>query len=150
MVQMDVVRASNSSLVKSHPLVAVFVGGTSGIGEYTIKALAATHAKQGQGLRLYIVGRNADAAEKTISDCTRVCPEGDFRFVKAGDLALLKDVDSVCAEIVRMEEGSAKGGAARVDLLLLTQAYFSFDSRIGMGHRCRISVPLPLSPADSS
>ena len=134
MVQIDVVRSSNSSLVQSHPLVAIFVGGTSGIGEYTVKALA-THAKQGQGLRLYIVGRNSDAAEMTISDCTRLCPEGDFRFVKAGDLALLKDVDLVCAEIMRMEEESVEGRPARVDLLVLTQAYFSFDARKGTEYR---------------
>ena len=140
MVQIDAVRSSNSLLVKSHPLVAVFVGGTSGIGEYTVKALA-THAKQGQGLRLYIVGRNADAAEKTISDCTRLFPEGDFRSVKAGDLALLRDVDLVCAEIMRMEEESFTGGPARVDLLVLTQAYFSFDARKGMEHRYLSSVP---------
>jgi NAD(P)-dependent dehydrogenase (short-subunit alcohol dehydrogenase family) len=133
MVQIDVVRSCNSTLVKTQPLVAVFVGGTSGIGELTIRALAATHSNQGKGLRLYIVGRNADAAQKTISECTRVCPGGNFRFVQAEDLALLEDVDKVCAEIIRIEEDeNANGGTARVDLLVMTQALLNFQPRRGI------------------
>jgi NAD(P)-dependent dehydrogenase (short-subunit alcohol dehydrogenase family) len=132
-VQIDVVRSCNSTLIKTQPLVAVFVGGTSGIGEYTIRALAAAHSDQGKGLRLYIVGRNADAARATISDCVRVCPGGQFRFVQAEDLALLKDVDRVCAEIIRIEEDeNVKGGTARVDLLVMSQAYLSFEPRRGI------------------
>ncbi|MCJ1421511.1 hypothetical protein MMC32_007875 [Xylographa parallela] len=125
MVQIDVVRSCNSTLVKTQPIVAVFVGGTSGIGENTIRALATTHSDQGKGLRLYIVGRNADAAKKIISECARVCPIGQFKFVQAGDLSLLKDVDHVCSEITRMEEDdNANGGSARVDLLVMSHAYF--------------------------
>ncbi len=133
MVQIDVVRSRISTLIKSQPLVAVFVGGTSGIGEYTIRALAATHSNQGKGLRLYIVGRNANAAQKITSDCIRACPEGQFRFVQAGDLALLREVDRVCAEVMRIEQAeSAHGGSARVDLLVMSQAIFSFEPRRGM------------------
>lgn len=53
--------------------------------------------------------------------------------MRAEDLALLKDVDRVCAEIVRMEEGeNAEGGdGARVDLLVMSQAYLSFEARRG-------------------
>ncbi len=72
MVQIDVVRSCISTLVKSQPLVTVFVGGTSGIGQYAIRALAATHSNQGKGLRVYIVGRNAEATEKTVADCLRL------------------------------------------------------------------------------
>ena len=133
MVQIDVVRSGISTLVQTQPLVAVFIGGTSGIGEYAIHALAATHSNQGKGLRVHIVGRNAKAAEKTISDCLRVCPRGQFRFLQAKDLALLKDVDRVCAEITRVEEDeNANGGPARVDLLVMTQAYLTFESRRGI------------------
>ena len=132
MVHLDVVRAANSALVKSQPLVAVFVGGTSGIGEQTIYALAATHAEKGKGLRLYIVGRNAAAAQKIISECTRLCPGGSFRFVQAKDLALLEDVDRICAEIIRIEEDeNANGGTARVDLLVMSQALVNFQPRTG-------------------
>ncbi|KAK9321583.1 hypothetical protein V1517DRAFT_170511 [Lipomyces orientalis] len=130
MVHIEVVRSCNSTLVKKQPLVAVFVGGTAGIGESSVRALAATHSVQGKGLRLYIVGRNADAAEKIISDCVRICPVGQFRFVPAEDLALLKDVDRVCAEIVRAEENENKyGETARLDILVMSQGYISFEPR---------------------
>ena len=133
MVKLDVVKSCNTALVKAQPLVAVFVGSTSGIGEYSVRALAARHADQGRGLRLYIVGRNAEAAKKSITDCSNLCPNGRFRFVKAEDLALLRDVDRVCAEIVRLEEGeSPRGRPPRVDLLVMTQAIFNFQPRKGV------------------
>ena len=132
MVQLDIVRSSNKTLINSQPLVAVFVGGTSGICEYTARALANTHGTQGKGLRLYIVGRNTSSAERIIAECSRTCPNGDFRFVQAGNLALLKDVDSACAEILRLEEAEkAKGGHARIDLLYMSQAYVAFNGREG-------------------
>lgn len=143
MVQIGVVRSCNSTLISTQPLVAVFVGGTSGIGEYTIQALAATHSDQGRGLRLYIVGRNGNAAEKTISECVRICPGGQFRFVQAKDLALLKDVDRVCNEITRIErDENTNGGTACVDLLVMSQAYLTFEKRRGNS-----SPLLPSSPA---
>ncbi|MCJ1393101.1 hypothetical protein MMC18_005973 [Xylographa bjoerkii] len=135
MVQIDAVRSCNSTLINTQPLVAVFVGGTSGIGENTIRALATNHSDQGKGLRLYIVGRNVDAAKKIIAECVRLCPVGQFRFVQAGDLALLKDVDRVCSEITRIEEDqNTNGEPARVDLLVMSQAGFplSFQPRNGI------------------
>ena len=122
MVQIGVVRFSNATLIKSQPLVAVFVGGMSGIGEHTIHALAATHVDRGKGLHLYIVGRNADAGGKIILDCARVCPSGHFFFMRADDLSLLKDVDRVCAEIIQGEKDE-NGNGARVDLLIMSQAF---------------------------
>ena len=133
MVQLDIVRSSVSTLVKSQPLVAVFVGGTSGIGEYTVKALAAKCSDSRQGLHVYIVGRNTEAAKKTISECSRLCQRGKFDFVQAKDLALLKDVDRVCAEITSLEEKETPaGGDARVDLLVMSQAFLSFEPRRGI------------------
>ena len=132
MVRFDIVQSSNKTLINTQPLVAVFVGGTSGIGEYTIRALANTHGTQGKGLRLYIVGRNTSAAENIIAECTRTCPGADFRFIRAGNLALLKDVDSACAEIIRLEEAEkAKGRSARIDMLYMSQGYVAFNGREG-------------------
>ena len=150
MVQIDVVRSCNSSLVKTQPLVAVFVGGTGGIGEFTIRALAATHADQGKGLRLYIVGRNADAAKKISSDCAQICPGGQFRFVQAQDLALLTDVDRVCAEIIQSEENEgANSGNARVDLLVMSQAFTLFQPRKGTSSPSVLQFPGLFSLASS-
>jgi NAD(P)-dependent dehydrogenase (short-subunit alcohol dehydrogenase family) len=100
MVSIDIVRSCNASLVTRQPLVAIFTGGTAGIGSYAIQALAA-HAKHGKGLRLYIVGRNEEAGKKITAECLLLCPTAQFRFVQANDLALLRDVDRVCAEITR-------------------------------------------------
>ena len=135
MVQIDLVQSSISDLVKSQPLVAVFIGGTSGIGQFTIKALAANHGSNGKGIRVYIVGRNAAAAENTIAECRRTCPSGQFVFVKARDLSLLGDVDSVCAEIIELEEiNNSDGGSPRIDILVMSQHYFPllFEPRHGM------------------
>lgn len=70
MVKLQAIRAGNSKLVNSQSLVAVVVGGTSGIGEFTLRALVSSHLAKGNGLCIYIVGRNAEAAKKIISDCT--------------------------------------------------------------------------------
>jgi NAD(P)-dependent dehydrogenase (short-subunit alcohol dehydrogenase family) len=129
-IPLDVVRASNAELVQRQPLVAVFVGGTSGIGEYSVLALARTHGTSGKGLRLYIVGRNEKAAERTIAECRQICPAGHFEFVKANDLALLKDVDDVCARLIKIEE-EVSGGTAKIDILVMTQAYLSLEPRNG-------------------
>ena len=134
MVHIDVVHTSISDLVKSRPLVAVFVGGTSGIGEFTIQALATTHGHNGKGIRAYIVGRNAAAAEKTIAECRNTCPSGEFIFVKAKDLSLLDDVDRVCTEIIELEDkNKADGEVPRIDILVMSQHYFPllFEPRNG-------------------
>lgn len=133
MVQLDLVQSSNASLV-SQPLVAVFIGGTSGIGAHTIRSLASTHGKVGKGLRAYIIGRNAEAAGGIIIECQKSCPTGQFRFIRANDLALMKDVDLVCAELSEIEkrEAAATGDTPRIDILVQTQANFKpFDPRNG-------------------
>jgi NADP-dependent 3-hydroxy acid dehydrogenase YdfG len=55
MVALDTVRASNSSL-KSLPanLVAIFVGGTSGIGLYTARELVRNTTSP----HIYLIGRS--------------------------------------------------------------------------------------------
>lgn len=114
--------------------MAVFVGATSGIGRNTFRALATTHGEEGKGLRAYIIGRNAKAAEELISECQKICPTGEFRFLRANDLALIKDVDTVCAEIIKLEEKDAKstGETPRIDILVQSQANFKpFDPRNG-------------------
>lgn len=114
--------------------MAVFVGGTSNIGAHTIKSLAATHGENGKGLRAYIVGRNDKAAEDVISECQKSCPNGKFRFIKVHDIGLMKEVDSVCAELIRVEEREAAvvGETARIDILIQTQANFKpWDPRLG-------------------
>lgn len=129
MVQLDVVRACEKELINKQSITAVFVGGTSGIGEYSLRALAALHGSSGHGLRVYLVGRNQNAANTIIADCRRLCPTGDFNFVRASDLASLREVDRVCKEITTSVEDSA-GQSVSIDLLVMSQAFFAFGSKL--------------------
>lgn len=96
MVQLQHVVASNELIAAAFPegLVAVFVGGTSGIGEYTLKAFAKYVPKP----RVYLVGRSQESADRIIAECEQLSPEGRFEFIKA-DIGLLKGVDEVCRHI---------------------------------------------------
>jgi len=100
MVSLSEVIASNGRVAKSLPsgLVAVFVGGTSGVGEYTVKAFARYATKP----RVYIIGRSQDAATRIIRECQKANPDGTFEFIKA-DVSLIKTVDDVCGQIKSKE-----------------------------------------------
>lgn len=158
MVNLDDVRTANSSLVQRQPLVAVFTGGTGGIGLSTLKSLAATHSNSGKGLRVYITGRNQNATEKIIADCLTVCPQGDFRFIQVADLSLLRDVDRACEEIIKAEKACAKPGEVpRVDMLFMSQGELSLkpyttdaneglESRVSLLYYSRMKTILNLLP----
>jgi NADP-dependent 3-hydroxy acid dehydrogenase YdfG len=100
MVGLTDVVASNNRIISAFPdgLVAVFVGGTSGVGEYTVQALAKYAFKP----RVYIVGRSEEAAERIIKECQQLNPGGKFEFIKA-DVSHLKSVDDVCRQIKSKE-----------------------------------------------
>ncbi|KAI1630437.1 hypothetical protein EDD37DRAFT_619589 [Exophiala viscosa] len=127
MVQLRTVHAHNAAIFQSRPIVAVFAGATAGIGEATLRALAAAHGTTGKGLRVYIVGRKREAFQRIVSDCTRLCPAGQFNFVLSPDLSLLTNVDKACAEITKAEQENAKGEQARIDILCMSQGDFNFD-----------------------
>ncbi|KAK4941277.1 hypothetical protein LTR10_018813 [Elasticomyces elasticus] len=128
-VSLSTVQASNAAFLESvtEPIVGVFVGGNSGVSEYALRALVSTTAsvskKKGHApdLRLYIVGRNAKAADAIISDCRKLVPSAKLTFVKAEDLSLIKDVDRVCNEIVSMEKAESPNTTPRIDLLYMSQ-----------------------------
>lgn len=132
MVKLQAIRAGNSKLVNSQSLVAVVVGGTSGIGEFTLRALVSSHLAKGNGLCIYIVGRNAEAAKKIISDCTAKCPEGQYRFIQAMDLSLLQNVDKVAGEIIQhQQQNTSDSSGPRVDMLFMTQGGLYLTPRQG-------------------
>ncbi|KAK0851328.1 hypothetical protein LTR02_003270 [Friedmanniomyces endolithicus] len=129
MVQLSAVESANLALAQSRPLVAVFVGATSGIGEYTLLALARAHGKTGKGLRVYLVGRSAASAKSIIAECQRLCPSGDFRFVQVDTLNLLQGTDECCKHITKMETAEPFGGGeARIDILCMTQGFVRFGA----------------------
>ena len=113
-IPLFVVKASNASLRKLGPgLVALFVGGTSGIGETTLRALA----RHTSGARIYIVGRNREAADKIKSEV-----DAHVEFLKA-DVSLLGEVDRVCDIIRKKEE--------MINLMVLSAGYLSLQGRNG-------------------
>ncbi|KAL9048041.1 MAG: hypothetical protein Q9162_007877 [Coniocarpon cinnabarinum] len=129
MVRIEEVRRVNTALVQKQPLTAVCVGATSGIGRFTVQALIALHAEQkGTGLRVYIVGRNQSKGDELVSECQDVCPDGRFTFIQATDLALISDVDEVCAKIAENENATTQ---PKIDLLMLTQGGLAFGERQG-------------------
>ena len=109
MVTLDQIRSSNARIVDCLPtsMVAVFAGGTSGIGEATMKEFA----KRTSQPRIYFIGRSEQTARHIENELRSLNPAGDYRFIKA-DLSLLHDVDRVCQEIRSQEP--------RINLLFLT------------------------------
>ncbi|KAF9887243.1 hypothetical protein FE257_010371 [Aspergillus nanangensis] len=109
MVDLTQVRSSNSALKTSQndAFVAVFVGATSGIGEYTAKQLASSVQKP----TIHIVGRNAEAGSRILEELKTANPQGTFNFIQS-DVSLLRNVDEVCAVIKQKEQA--------VDLLFIT------------------------------
>lgn len=119
MVSLQTVRASNSRLKDLGPgLVAVFVGGTSGIGESTAREFVRNTVQP----RVYLVGRNETQASKIINELQTLNPEGQIKFVKS-DVSLLRSVDAVCEEVKAHEK--------KVNLLFMTAGIISLKGRDG-------------------
>ncbi|KAL4907240.1 hypothetical protein BDW74DRAFT_189752 [Aspergillus multicolor] len=112
MVSINLVRASNAAL-KSQPsrITALFVGGTSGIGLSTLRALA--RHTDGRALTAYIVGRSETRAKSVLADLQTLNPSARFNFIEA-DVSLIKNVDRACKTVL----GKEKGG--KLDLLFMT------------------------------
>lgn len=117
MVTLDLVKASNARIASSLPsgLVAVFVGGTSGLGEYTLRKFA----RYSDRARIYIVGRSEAAAAKIISECKDSGSTAEFTF-RAYDISLLRNVDIVCDTIKQKEK--------TINILVQSQGTFDFSS----------------------
>ena len=102
MVHNSTVKSSNASIASSLPseVVAVFVGGTSGIGKYTLKELA----RQAKKPRIYEIGRSQEAWDHIEAECTQINSEGQYVFIE-GDMSLLRNVDGLCKQI--LDKGKA-------------------------------------------
>ncbi|KAL8692799.1 MAG: hypothetical protein Q9218_002240 [Villophora microphyllina] len=101
MVALSEIQSSNARIASTLPagLVAVFVGGTSGIGETALKQFA-KHARQP---RIYYVGRSQEAADRIAKTCKELNADGQYIFIKA-DTSLIRNVDVVCQTIKSKEK----------------------------------------------
>lgn len=116
-------RTSNAELVGSLPgePVAVFVGGTSGIGQ----GMAETFAQWRSGrAHIVIVGRNEAAAKEVISHFPKVPASEEGRwtheFVKC-DATLMKEVKRASDEILARHR--------KINFLVMSPGYFSSSGR---------------------
>jgi NAD(P)-dependent dehydrogenase (short-subunit alcohol dehydrogenase family) len=116
MPTLDAVRAHNASLSSLPPLVAVFVGGTSGIGLYTARELARTTTSP----HIYLIGRNPTAAASITTELKAINASSKISFIQK-DVSLLKNVDEACQEIKNKEK--------HVNLLFMTCGTFVFTGR---------------------
>ncbi|CAD0107670.1 unnamed protein product [Aureobasidium uvarum] len=117
MVGLDLIRKANSSSGSRllNP-VALFVGGTSGIGRSTLRQLALnTNAPTA-----YIVGRSEDSAKAVLKELRQINPLGSFNFIKA-DVSLISNVDKACESIMQREKA--------LDLLFMTPGGLSLVGR---------------------
>ena len=119
MVSYKEIQASNALINDATaPRIAVFVGGTSGIGKLTIRALVAT----GASVRIYLVGRKSsqERMHAFIQDLHAINPKAEVIWTE-GEVALLAETKRVCEAI--------KSKESRVDLLFLTAGYAPFGTR---------------------
>jgi NADP-dependent 3-hydroxy acid dehydrogenase YdfG len=100
MVTLSDVEASNSRISTTLParMVVVFVGATSGIGEYTMKAFAQHTITP----KIYFIDRSQDAANRILAELQELNPKGEYIIIKS-DVALLKNVGDVCQQILAQE-----------------------------------------------
>ncbi|KAK7181260.1 hypothetical protein DPSP01_003346 [Paraphaeosphaeria sporulosa] len=119
MVAYKDIQASNASINDANaPRVAVFVGGTSGIGQLTLRALVAT----GTSLRIYLIGRpsSEERSRRFIQELQTVNASAEVIWVEA-DVSLLAEGKKACEHI--------KSRESRIDLLFLTTGYSPFGVR---------------------
>ncbi|KAK0220161.1 hypothetical protein IW262DRAFT_1243612, partial [Armillaria fumosa] len=105
----------NASWLPSYTPVALFVGGTSGIGEAIVKALAYYTSAR---VHLIIVGRNRSAAKKTFASISNTTenPESLLRQFIYCDATLMTNIEILAKQV--------SGVVSRINLLVLSLGYF--------------------------
>jgi NAD(P)-dependent dehydrogenase (short-subunit alcohol dehydrogenase family) len=137
MVNLTQIRASNAQIDEaSAPRVAIFVGGTSGIGKLTLGAIA----KLGTNFKAYVVGRKeSKAAFETFAESLRLAnTNADIVWIE-GQVSLLFEVKRICDHIKTLESS--------IDLLFMTTGYAPLG-----GRQSKPSLPInaPILQTDSS
>lgn len=117
MPSLTVVKAANAEYQSSYLPVAVFVGGTAGIGKCTAQLL--THILNGRA-RIIIVGRNKVAAQAIIASLPQlpddVARDGGYEFISC-DVTAMKDVHDLTNTLL--------GRLPKINFLVLSAGMFS-------------------------
>ncbi|PYI14842.1 short-chain dehydrogenase [Aspergillus violaceofuscus CBS 115571] len=118
MVSIATVRENNSAITGLYGsgLVAVFVGGTSGIGESTARAFI----RSTQASRAYLIGRDQARAHQIIGELQQLNPDAQITFIRS-DVSLLREVDEACRAIQQQED--------KVNILFLSPGVGTMNGR---------------------
>lgn len=119
MVAYSEIQASNTLINDATaPSIAVFAGGTSGIGKFTIREFVAT----GASVRIYLIGRKSaeETSRSFIQELSVINPKAEVIWTE-GDISLLAEVKRLC-QIIKTKE-------SHLDLLFLTAGYAPFGTR---------------------
>lgn len=125
MVDLSLVRRSNTHLPER--LTAVFVGGTSGIGRYTLEALAKHCATP----TIYFIGRSQSSADELLSSLQAINSHGIYHFIQS-DVSVLKNVDAACERLLAQEP--------HINLLVLSQGMLDASAMTSDGLSAMIAL----------
>ncbi|KAH7361245.1 hypothetical protein BKA66DRAFT_573592 [Pyrenochaeta sp. MPI-SDFR-AT-0127] len=119
MVNISSIRKSNKQVDESSaPRVAVFVGGTAGIGKITLAKIA----DLGIGFKAYVIGRKGSeqSFKSFLEELHQANPNANVIWIE-GEVSLLSEAKRVCDYIKTLE--------STVDLLFMTTGYAPFGGR---------------------
>ena len=116
--QKDILAANALIDDSNAPKVAVFAGGTAGLGKLTIRALVDT----GISIKIYMAGRKSseEPSKALIKELQAINSKAEIIWTEA-DISLLQDTKRICEEIKKKE--------SHVDLLFLSAGYAPFKGR---------------------
>ncbi|KAJ6263037.1 Oxidoreductase andH [Drechslerella dactyloides] len=145
MIPLPTIKAANSNLATRLPSpICVFVGGTTGIGSFTLKQLAASTVSP----KVYYIGRtpgNATVLQKELED---INPQGTYVFLQC-DVLSIKAVDECCRRISERE--------VEVNLLWLSAgalrsgmpgAYIHMHLYLHFVHFVKLMTSLPIDTSE--
>jgi NAD(P)-dependent dehydrogenase (short-subunit alcohol dehydrogenase family) len=120
MPSLPAVRAFNAAFSPSYLPVAVFVGGTSGIGQ----AMAEAFARYTKGnAQIILIGRNRPGAESIIASFPKPASmkSGWRHDFVACDVSLMKNIQMVTSDLLRR--------LPKINFLVISSGYVSFLGR---------------------
>ncbi|OCH93996.1 hypothetical protein OBBRIDRAFT_810799 [Obba rivulosa] len=147
MPSLSIARAANAAFSPSYLPTAIFVGGTSGIGQ----AMAEAFARYTKGnAHIILCGRNREAAEKIIATFpkpTTSHPAARHEFVQC-DAALMRNVHATTSSLLER--------LSKVNFLVLSPGFFNvkgrdelpegIDGRLGLHYYARWKFTHDLLP----
>ncbi|KAG9189654.1 hypothetical protein G6011_06522 [Alternaria panax] len=132
MVHISQIKENNAQIdEETAPRVAVFVGGTSGIGKLTLDAVIRLRTH----LKAYVVGRQeSEAAFKPFIKKTHLANAKASIIWVEGQISLLSEVKRVCDHIKELETS--------IDILFMTSGYVASSERQNTSEGLEISHAL--------